>query len=182
MKMIELNNSKNKILASTLVKDASQNTLYKQAKEYLIYQIYLAAEYIYDNSGMDAVRDYFNFNQNQYINLKMSNFYKIIGGVIKKLPKSLKLKEGLKMMVDQFQFIEPPKNIAIVKNNKYGAIFEVIKCSLRKEFNKLAKKSNKLELIDKCCLWCMATISYAKENGFDYQIELTKKGCLNYLK
>ena len=86
------------------------------------------------------------------------------------------------MMVDQFQFIEPPKNIAIVENNKEGAIYEVIKCSLRKEFNKLAKKSNKLELIDKCCLWCMATISYVKENGFDYKIELTKKGCLNYLK
>ena len=88
MRMIELNDNKNKILASTLVKDASQNTLYKQAKEYLIYQIYLAAEYIYDNFGIDALKDYFSFNQNQYINLKMSNFYKMIGSVLKSFLKA----------------------------------------------------------------------------------------------
>ncbi|MFX1449473.1 MAG: hypothetical protein ACFFCM_01440 [Promethearchaeota archaeon] len=177
-----MNNSKNTILASTLVKDADQITLYKQAKQYLIHQIYLAIEYIYDNFGLDAMKDYINFNQNKYFDLKMSRIYKAFEGVIKKLPKSLKLKEALKMKIDQFQFIELPKNIAIIENNKERAIFEVIECSLRKGFNKLAKKSKKLELTDKCCLWCMSSFDYIKKNGLDYQIELTKKGCLNYLK
>ena len=138
-------------------------------------------EFIYDNLGEEGLKNYFIFNQDKFFELKMSAVYKLLEAIIKKLPKGLKMKEGLKLMVKELQFLESPKNIVILERTSEKATFEVTKCSFRKEYNKLAKKSHKPALIDRCCLWCMESIPIAEKYGFKYLIELTKKGCLNYL-
>ncbi|NVM53364.1 MAG: hypothetical protein HWN66_06635 [Candidatus Helarchaeota archaeon] len=173
---------KTNVLGFDLVKESKAAKLHEKAKEYLFFQIYVSSEYIYNNYGLDALKNYYKFNQESFFELKMSGLYKMMETIIKRLPKSLKMKEGLKMMVDELQFLESPKNIAILERTKENATFEVTKCTLRKNFNKLAKKSKKLDLIDKCCFWCMESIPFAGKYGFEYSIELTKKGCLNYLK
>ncbi len=172
---------KNKILASEMFKESKPITLHEQAKEYLFFQIYIASEFIHDKYGLDALKDFYVFNQEGFFRLKMSAIYKAMEVLIKKLPKSLKIKEGLKMAIKELQFLESLKNIEILENTKDSAIFEVSKCSLRKEFNKLAKKSNKPELVDKCCLWCIESTKFSENYGLCYKIELTDKGCLNYL-
>ncbi|MHA1299396.1 MAG: hypothetical protein ACTSO9_08180 [Candidatus Helarchaeota archaeon] len=164
------------------IKKINPKKLHEQAKDYLFFQMYITSEFIYDNYGLEALKNYYIFNQEGFFNLKMSAFYKMIEGIIKKLPKSLKIKEGLKITVNELQFLEDPKNVKIIEILKDKAVFEINKCSLRKEFNKLAKKSNKLELIDKCCIWCIESTKFSEKYGFNYEIELTKKGCLNYLK
>jgi hypothetical protein len=171
-----------KKLGSDIVKEASPEKLHKAAKEYLILQLYMTSEFIYDNYGIETLKKYYLFNQESYVRLKMNTFYKMLEGVIKRLPKGLKMKEGLKMMIDELQFLESPKNVVILEKTSDHAIFEVIKCSVRKIFNRFAKKSAKTDLIDKCCLWCMESIPFAEKYGFKYRIELTKKGCLNYLE
>ena len=173
---------KKKIRGSDIVKEAKHKKLHEQAKEYLIFQIYVSSEYIYDKYGLEALKKYYYFNQESFFRLKMSTFYKILEGIIKRLPKGLKMKEGLKIMVNEMQFLESPKNILILERTGDKATFELTHCTIRKGFNKLAKKSDKKDLIDKCCLWCMESIPFAEKYGFEYSIELTKKGCLNYLK
>ncbi|NHI92028.1 MAG: hypothetical protein EAX96_05955 [Candidatus Lokiarchaeota archaeon] len=164
----------------TSVKDLKKQT--KKAREYIFLQFYISSEYIYENYGLDCLINYYKFNQDCTYNLKMNSLYKIMEGVISKLPKSLKIKEGIKMFIDELEFIEDLENIKILENTKEKGIFELKNCSLRKEFNKLANKSKKnSDLIDKCCLWCFETIPLAKSYGLDYEIELTDKGCLNIL-
>ena len=170
-----------KISGKDLIKQSKPEKLHEKAKEYLFFQIYITSEYILDNYGVEELKKFYHFNQECFFNLKMSLLYKMMEGIIKKLPKSLKIKEGLKMMVGELEFLESPKNIVILERTGEKATFEVTTCSMRKDFNKLAKKANKPELIDKCCVWCMESIFMAEKYGFDYRIELTKKGCLNYL-
>ena len=87
------------------------------------------------------------------------------------------------MFMGELEFIEDLENITLIESSKEKGIFEVTNCSLRKEFNKLAKKSKKIsEMVDKCCLWCFETIPIAKSYGIEYEIELTEKGCLNILR
>ena len=171
-----------KELGSDLINESNPKKLHKKTKEYLVFQLYANSEFIYYKYGKDALQEYYRFNQDSFFNLKMSGFLKMMEGIIKKLPKSLKIKEGLKMMVKELEFLEPPKNIEIIEKTNKNATFKVNKCSIRKEFNKLARKGNKLELIDKCCLWCIESIPYANKYGFEYSIELTENGCFNYLK
>jgi hypothetical protein len=173
---------KTRIPSSEIVKVSKPEKLYEKAREYLFFQIYIASEFIYDNYGLDTLNKFNKFQQEAFFKLKMSAFYKLMEGIIKKLPKSLKIKEGAKMMIDQMQFLESPKNIFILEKTGEEAIFEVSQCTLRKNFNKLAKKSNKLDLIDKCCLWCIASSFIAEKYDLEYRIELTNNGCLNYLK
>ncbi len=179
--MSMIDNTKN-IPGSKIVKQLKPEKLHEEAKEFLIFQIYVTSEYILDNFGLEALKNYYFFNQESYFRLKMSTFYKMIESLIKKLPKRLKIKEGLKLMINELQFIEPPKNIVILEKTNDKAIFELTKCSVRKIFNKYARKSHRLDLIDKCCLWCMESIPFAEKYGFKYRIELTKNGCLNYLE
>ncbi len=169
-------------LGSDIIKKSSPDDLHKSAKEYLVLQLYITSEFIYDNYGLEVLKKYYFFNQEGIFRLKMSTLYKILEGVIKRLPKSLKIKEGLKMMIEEWQFIEPAENITILEKTSDHATFEFVKCSVRKMFNRFAKKSSKDELIDKCCLWCIESIPFATKYGFQYRIELTKKGCLNYIE
>ena len=177
-----MNKKNTRILGSDLIKESNPKKLHEETKDFLIFQIYVNSEYIYDNYGLEALKNYYKFNQDSFFRLKMSLLYKMMEGLIKKLPKSLKIKEGLKMFIDHLQFLESPKNIVIIENTKGKATFEVTKCTMRKIFNKFAKKSKKIELIDKCCVWCMESIKFSEKYGIEYWIELTKKGCLNYLK
>ncbi|MHA1379569.1 MAG: hypothetical protein ACTSRG_14440 [Candidatus Helarchaeota archaeon] len=170
-----------KKIGTDIIKATKPKKLYENARDFLFFQIYSTSEFIYSNFGLDTLKEYYSFNQNSYFDIKMSAFYKMMEKVIKKLPKSLKIKEGLKMFIDQIQFFEPLKNIAIIEDTKNKAVFEIIKCSLRKEFNKLAKKSNNPELIDKCCLWCIESEKLSVKYDINYKIEITKKGCLNYI-
>lgn len=175
--------SKNKpMLASEIYKEADPKKLTEKAREFLFFQMYTISAYLYKNYGLDAVKNYDIFNQDCYFDIKISGLYKMIEGVIKKLPKSMKIKEGLKMFIEELEFLEPLSNISILENCKEKAIFEVIKCSFRKEFNSLAKKSNQLELIDVCCNWCFESAKLSEKYDLKYNIELTKKGCLNYLE
>ena len=167
---------------SDIIKKASPDDLHKLTKEYLILQLYITSEFIYDNYGLEALKKYYYFNQEGIFRLKMSTLYKLLEGVIKRLPKSLKIKEGLKMMIDECQIIESPENITILERTSDHATFEFTKCSVRKIFNRFAKKSDKPELIDKCCVWCIESIPFANKYGFQFRIELTKKGCLNYIE
>jgi hypothetical protein len=171
-----------KKLGSDIIKRASPDNLHKSTKEYLIMQLFVTSEFIYDNYGLEALKKYYTFNQEEIFRLKMSTTYKLLEGVIKRLPKSLKINEGLKMMIDEFQFIESPENITILEKTGDHATFEFTKCSVRKIFNRFAKKSAKPELKDMCCVWCMESLPFANKYGFQYRIELTKKGCLNYLE
>lgn len=167
---------------SAVIKEIKPEKLHKQAKEYLIFQLYVSSEYIYTKFGLDELKRYYQFNQESFFNLKLSGVLKLIEGVIKRLPKRLKIKEGLKTFIDQMQFLEPPKHLHVLEITNQKATFEITKCTVRKAFNKLAKKSGNNELIDKCCLWCIESIPYATNYGFEYRIELTEKGCLNYLE
>ena len=85
------------------------------------------------------------------------------------------------MFLNELEFVEDLENVEVLENTGERGVFEVTKCSIRKEFNKLAKKSKKPELIDKCCLWCFESIPIAKNYDIDFAVELTEKGCLNYL-
>ena len=167
---------------SKKLKLKSVKKLHDKAKEYLFFQIYITSEFIYDRYGLDALKDYYKFNQDGTYNLKMNTLYKIMEGVITKLPKSLKIKEGIKMFMGELEFIEDLENIKVLENSNEKGVFEITNCSLRKEFNKLVKKAKKdPDLIDKCCLWCYASIPMAESYGIDYEIKLTDKGCLNIL-
>ena len=173
--------TKTKVLGSEIVKEWKPEKLHKTTKEFMVFQLYVTSEFIFNNYGIEALRKYYLFNQESYFNLKMTGILKMMEGILKKLPKGLKIKEGLKIMVDEFQFMESPKNVLILERTSKKATFEVTSCSVRKDFNKLAKKSKKPDLIDACCLWCMESIPFAEKYGFKYAIELTKKGCMNYL-
>jgi len=162
-------------------KKSNFKKLHKKAQEHLFFQIYSASDYILKNYGEEALKDYFKCNQESFFDLKMSALYKVMEGVIKKLPKKLKIKEGLKMFLKELEFVEDLKNVEVLEKSGEKGVFEITKCSIRKEFNKLAKKAKKPELIDKCCVWCFEGIPITKNYGIDFAIELTEKGCLNYL-
>ena len=160
----------------------SVKKLHDKTKEYMFFQIYTISEFIYDNYGLDALKEYFKFNQDCMYDLKMKAFYKMMEGIISKLPKSLKIKEGIKMFMGELEFIEDLENVKVLEGSNEKGIFEITNCSLRKEFNKLVRKAKKdPDLIDKCCLWCYASIPMAESYGIDYEIKLTDKGCLNIL-
>ena len=167
---------------SKIIKKSAPEKLHAKTQEYLFFQIYVMSQYFFDNYGVKELEKFFRFGQESFFNLKMSAIYKMMEGVVKRLPKSLKIKEGLKMMVDEMEFLESPKHLVIVERTSERAAFEITKCSMRKEFNKLAKKANREELMDKCCLWCLESIPYAEKYGFKYRIEATKTGCLNYIE
>ncbi len=167
---------------SEVIKKSAPEKLHAKTQEYLFFQLYVMSQFIWDNSGVEGLKKFYQFNQASFFNLKMSAFYKIMEKIFKRLPKSLQLKEGLKMMVSELEFFESPKNITILTRTSEKAGFEVAKCSFRKEFNKLAKKANRQDLLDKCCLWCFESIPYAEKYGYKYRIELTKNGCFNYLE
>ena len=162
-------------------KKSNFKKLHKKTQEYLYFQIYATAEYLYENYGEEAFKDYFKYNQERFFDLKMSLLYKAMEGVIKKLPKKLKIKEGLKMFLNELEFVEDLKNVEVLENSGEKCVFEITKCSIRKEFNKLAKKAKKPKLIDKCCIWCYESIPISKNYDIDYDIKLTEKGCLNYI-
>ena len=160
----------------------SMKKLHGKCKEYMFFQLYTTSEFIYDRYGLDALKEYFKFNQDSVYNLKMKAFYKMMEGIITKLPKSLKIKEGIKMFMGELEFIEDLENVKVLESSKEKGIFEITNCSLRKEYNKLAKKAKKdPDLIDICCLWCYEGIPMAQSYGVDYEIKLTDKGCLNIL-
>lgn len=167
---------------SAITKKSSPEKLRTKTQEYLFFQIYVMSQYFFDNYGVKELEKFFRFGQESFFNLKMSAIYKMMEGVIKRLPKSLQIKEGLKMMVDEMEFLESPKYVVIRERTSERAAFEITKCSLRKEFNRLAKKANREELMDKCCYWCFESIPYAEKYGYKYRIEVTKTGCLNYLE
>ena len=167
---------------SAITKKSSPEKLHTKTQEYLFFQIYVMSQYFFDNYEVKELEKFFRFGQESFFNLKMSAIYKMMEGVIKRLPKSLQIKEGLKMMVDELEFLESPKNVVILERTSEKAAFEITKCSFRQEFNRLAKKANREELLGKCCYWCFESIPYAEKYGFKYWIELTKTGCLNYLE
>jgi hypothetical protein len=169
-------------VGSEVIKKSTPEKLHTKTQEYLFFQIYVMSQYFFDNYGVEELEKFFRFGQESFFNLKMSAIYKMMEGIIKRLPKALQIKEGLKMMVSELEFLESPKNIVILERTSEKAGFEITKCSFRKEFNRLAKKSNKEELLDKCCIWCFESIPYAEKYGFEYRIEVTKTGCLNYLE
>ena len=171
-----------KIVGSEFFKESTPEKLFNKTQEYLFFKFYSISQFIYDNGGLEELKKYYQFDQESYSNLKMSLTYKIMEKILKSLPKALKIKEGLKTLVTEIEFLESLKNILILKGTNETAGFEITKCTLRKEFNKLAKKANKDELLDKCCLWCLASIPFAEKYGVIYRIELTKTGCLNYLE
>jgi hypothetical protein len=171
-----------KIVGSEIIKESNPEKLHNKTQEYLFFQFYITAQFIYDHGGLEELKKFYKFSQEGFFNLKMSMVYKMMEGIIKRLPKALKIKEGLKRMVTELEFLESPKNTVILEQTSEKGGFEITKCTLRKEFNKLAKKSNKGELLDKCCLWCLESIPYAEKYGFEYRIDLTKTGCLNYIE
>ncbi|MHA1798394.1 MAG: hypothetical protein ACTSVY_08085 [Candidatus Helarchaeota archaeon] len=164
-----------------IIKEVKTKKLHEQAKEYLFFQIYIMTEFLNENYGMESVKKFFEFYQESFFNLKMSAFYKLFEGVIKKLPRSLKIKEGLKFFIKEIQFMESVKNIKIIEATNERGVFEVTSCSIKKEFNNLARKSKKLDLIDKCCIWCMESTKYSENYGLKYVIKLTEKGCINII-
>lgn len=119
---------------SNLITRLKPEKLHKEARDYLLFQIYLSSEFIYDNYGLEELKKFYHFNQESFFRLKMSRFLKDAGGIIKKLPKRLKLKEVLKLLIDQMQSIENPKNIRILELTKDRATFEITKCTFRKVF------------------------------------------------
>lgn len=167
---------------AVITKKSSPEKLHAKTQEYLFFQIYVMSQYFFDNYGVTELEKFFRFGQERFFKLKMSAIYKMMEGIIKRLPKSLQIKEGLKMMVGELEFFESPKNIVIGEQTSERAEFEITKCSFRKEFNRLAKKASRNELLDKYCIWCFESIPYAEKYGFKYRIELTKTGCLNYLE
>jgi hypothetical protein len=167
---------------SAITKKSDPAKLHAKTQEYLFFQIYVMSQYFFDNYGVEELEKFFRFGQESFFNLKMSAIYKMMEGVVKRLPKSLQIKEGLKMMVDEMEFLESPKNVVIRERTSERAVFEITKCSMRKEFNRLAKKANREELLDKCCLWCFESIPYTEKYGYKYLIKVTKTGCLNYIE
>ena len=162
-------------------KKSNFKKLHKKTQEYLFFQLYSTADYLMAHHGEEALKDYFKYNQETFFDLKMSLIYKAMEGVIKKLPKKLKIKEGLKMFLNELEFLEDLKNVEVLENSGEKCVFEITTCSIRKEFNNLAKKAKKPDLKDKCCIWCYEGIPYTEKYGIDFAIELTDKGCLNYI-
>ncbi|MHA1145116.1 MAG: hypothetical protein ACTSRW_10295 [Candidatus Helarchaeota archaeon] len=171
-----------KFVASDIIKRDSFKSLYKKTLDYLVFQLYSHSKFIYEKYGMEALEESYLDNQQHFFDIKMSKGMKVFEGIIKKLPKGLKIKEGLKYFIDEMQFMESPSNIVIHERSSTHGVFEITRCTIRRIFNKYAKKDKKDELIDKCCVWCQLSTSMSDGYGLKFTIELTKKGCMNYLE
>ncbi|MHC1591487.1 MAG: hypothetical protein ACXQS8_05335 [Candidatus Helarchaeales archaeon] len=178
----KLGNKSEKKPASEIVKSDSPKNKHKKALDYLIFQIYSQSKFIYERHGIDVLREFYHENKQHYFDLNMSFAMKAFDSVIKKIPKSLRIKEGLKYFINELQFMEDPSNILIHEQDSDHAVFEITKCTIRKKFNKLAKKDKNEELIDACCLWCKESMLFFEDYGLKFRIELTDKGCMNYLE
>ncbi len=173
--MSEDKNQQKKLKLKTVKKN------YSKCKENLIFQLYMDSEYVHEKYGSDGLQEFYKYRSERGQELKMNRFFKMMEGLINRLPKGLKIKEGIKLFMGEVEFIEDLDNIKLLENTSEKGIYEIINCSIRKEFNKLAKKANKTELIDKCCLRCLESIPMAESFGVSYNIKLTEKGCLNIL-
>lgn len=98
-----------------IIKEIKPEKWHKQAREYLIFQLYVSSEYNYTKFGLDELKKYYQFNQERFFNLKFSGALKLIEGIIKRLPKRFKIKEGLKTFLDQMQFLENPKHLQVLE-------------------------------------------------------------------
>ena len=163
-----------------MVKPKSDKQNWKEAAERIRMLRFAVTKHLHDNYGEKEFKQYIRMENDLTEQIALGGIKKVLVDAVSKLSKPFLMKELVKNAIDGFQY-EIPAKYYIVEEHKDHTTMEIKKCSVRRQFNKWAKKFAP-ELKDKICDWDIIAGEKIREYGIDQTIELTEKGCIFHYK